>query len=471
MNFVKEVSECAGYDCIVAGGGPAGFGAAVAAARQGIKTLLIEANGCMGGVSTAGALPFYLGAMGGSIPYPQMINKNIAYSQLNRTFKAVGGIFEEMTKRINAQGGGVGPCKVAQADKYPALDRFGCHDEFTFDIETGKRILDEMATESGLDILYYSTALGVRKENNKIVGIYVSNKSGILYFPCKTLIDCTGDADMVYDAGYETYKGDRITGEMTHAGLVAHIENIDSEKMAEYIENGGDPWFKDICKKAQSENPDADLPERLIIFPMVQSGVFMVNGGTSRRNIDGTSGFDRTELTLWGRRRAKALNDILFRKYIAGGENARIRLTAYYTGIRETRRIVGEKTLTEELILCKEKPNDIIALAGRHFDLSRTSTGNLKQPFADKSLPFGAAGIPFGALIPKNSRNILAAGRCIAADGQALGPVRIMSTCMAVGQAAGTAAGLAVKGGLDFNDIDIGILRDVLRNDGAIVDL
>ncbi len=471
MIFSRVAISGEDFDVIVAGGGPAGIGAGIAAARNGMKTLLVESNCCLGGVSTAGALPFYLGAVGGSIPYKKMLEQNIPYSKLNRTKEAVGGIFKEMTERIKAQGGGVGPCKVAQADRYPALDRFGCHDEFTFDIEIGKRVLDEMAVESGLNVLYYSQAVGVEMEKSSVKGVYVSNKSGITYFPCKVLIDCTGDADMVYDAGFETYKGDKSTGEMTHAGLVAHIENIDSSKIADYLSNGGDPWFKDICKKAIAENPDADLPERLIIFPMTDKGVFMVNGGTSKRGFDGTSGFDRTELTLWGRKRAKALNDILFKKYIPGAENCKIRLTAYYPGIRETRRIVGEKTLTEDLILSNEKPNDTIALAGRHFDLSRTNSGNLKQPFADKSLPFGAAGIPFGALIPKDSKNILAAGRCIAADGQALGPVRIMSTCMAVGEAAGTAAYFAVKDHLDFKRIDVCKLRERLRNQNAIVDL
>lgn len=471
MDFIKNAIELDEYDVVVCGGGPAGIGAGIAAAKSGMKTLLIEANGCLGGVSTAGALPFFLGAYGGSIPYNKMLELGISYSELNRTRKAVGGVFDKMIEKLNEKHGCVGPCKIAQTDKYPGLDRLGCHDELTFDIEIGKRAFDELAEESGLDILYYSHALGVNKTENHINGVFISNKSGILYVPCRTVIDCTGDADMVYDAGYETCKGDRITGEMTHAGLVAHIENIDSSKIDEYINTTGDPWFKQICKKALDENPELDLPERLIIFPMVEDGVFMVNGGTSKPGVDGTSGFDRTELTVWGRKRAELLVEVLFKKYIPGAENCKLRLTAYYPGVRETRRIIAEKPLTEELILSTQKPEDTVALAGRHFDLSRKTDSGRTQPFANKSLPFGVAGIPYGALIPKGSENIIAAGRCIAAEGQALGPARIMSTCMAVGEAAGTAASLAVKGNTSFIGVDIKELRDTLRKNGAIIDL
>lgn len=471
MNYNCEVNELQAYDVVVAGGGPAGIGAAIASVRGGLKTLLIEDNCCLGGVSTAGALPFYLGAMTGSMSYPQMLKKGLAYSDLTRPKEAVGGIFKEMMERIDAQKGGVGPCVVAQTDKYPGLDRLGCHDEYTFDIEIGKRVLDEMAIEAGVEILYYTRAVDVKMEGKRIVGVYISNKSGISYVPCNVVIDCTGDADIVAAAGFETYKGDRVTGEMTHAGLVCHIEGIDSAAMEDYLKEGGAPWFNECCEKAIEDNPDLDLPRRLIIFPMVQDGVFMVNGGTSAYGYDGTKGEDRTKLTLWGRQRAKLLTEVLFRNYIPGGENCRLRLTAYYPGVRETRRIVGETTLTEELILSDACLEDTIAIAGRHFDLSRQAGNGLKQPFGERSLPHGAAGIPYGALIPKDSENIIVAGRCIAADGQALGPARIMSTCMAVGEAAGTAAIFKIQEEKKFIEVDVKELRNRLRDNGAIVDL
>lgn len=476
MKYSCETMEMPYYDVVVAGGGPAGIGAAIAAARSGMKTLLIEDNCCLGGISTAGALPFYLGAMTGSISYPQMLKKGLSYSELNRPKEAVGGIFKEMVDRIKSAGGGVGPCVIAQTDKYPGLDRLGCHDEFTFDIETGKRVLDEMATESGVEVLYYTRALDVKMTDKHVDGVYISNKSGISYVPCGVLIDCTGDADMVEAAGFETYKGDRETGEMTHASLVCHIEGVDMAAVEQYLNDGGDPWFKDICRKAQEENPELDVPHRLILFPMVQEGVLMINGGMSAYGYDGTSGEDRTRLTLWGRKRAQLVADVLFKKYMPGGENSSLRLTAYYPGVRETRRIVGETTLTAEMILNDSCSEEVIAIAGRHFDLSRQQKNTMfnnvaHQAFGEKELPRGATGIPYGAMIPKNSENIFVAGRCIAADGQALGPARIMSTCMAVGEAAGEAASMMLKENLKSMDVDVQVLREHLRQQNAIVDL
>lgn len=471
-----QAIELPHYDVVVAGGGPAGIGAAISAARSGLKTILIEDSCCLGGISTVGGLPFYLGAMTGSISFPQMLKKGLSYRDLNRPREAVGGIFKEMVAKIKSEEGGVGPCVVAQTDKYPGLDRFGCHDEFTFDIEIGKRVLDEMARSSGVEMLYYTKAIDVDVSGKHINGVYICNKSGISYISCGVVIDCTGDADLVYAAGFETYKGDRVTGEMTHVSLVCHIENIDMAAIEAYLNDGGDPWFKEICQKAKDENPELDLPHHLIAFPMTQEGVMMINGGMSAYGYDGTSGLDRTNVTLWGRQRAKLITEILFRKYIPGGKNARLRLTAYYPGVRETRRIVGETMLTEEMLFDPVKREDIVALAGRHFDLSRPQKNNLfgkipAQDFGKKSTPHGAIGIPYGSLVPKGSENIFAAGRCISADGQALGPARIMSTCMAVGEAAGVASSLMLQKNVGSMDIDVQELRTVLRDRGAIVDL
>jgi len=470
MQYSCEAKELKYYDVIVCGGGPAGIGAAISAAREGLSTLLVESHGCLGGVSTSGALPFFLGAKTGSISYPKMLEKGLAYKDLPRPADAVAGIFRQICDRIREADGGVGPCIMGQTDKYPGLDRFGCHDEFTFDLEIGKRVLEEMVREAGADILYYTSAVDAKRTGDRVDGIYVHNKSGICYVPCGAVIDCSGDADVAAAAGFATYKGDRLTGEMTHVSLVTHIEGVDSAIMEEYLNNGGDPWFKEQCARCQQEHPELEVPHRLIIFPMVQEGVYMVNGGSSAFGYDGTNGEDMTKFTLWGRQRARLLAEILFPGYIPGAKNCRLRLTAMAPGVRETRRIEGETTVTDEMMLNGSGWPNAIAIAGRHFDLSRASAAkqaNLVQPLGERELPQGAA-IPYGALIPVNSENILVAGRCIAAEGQALGPARIMSTCIAMGEAAGAAA--ALRGNGRFKDVDVQQLREKLRGHGAIVD-
>jgi glycine/D-amino acid oxidase-like deaminating enzyme len=468
QQYIRQAVQTDPYDIVVAGGGPAGTATAIAASRQGLKTLLLEGTGCAGGTSTAGGLPFWLGATTGSIPFPQMIKKGLRYSDLPRPRKAVGGIFEEAVNRIKEENGGIGPCKLAQTDKYPGLDRLGCHDEFTFDIEIGKRVLDEMLLEAKVDVLYYTTAIDVERKDDTVLGVYFINKSGLHYAPAKVVVDCTGDADLVYRGGFKTYKGDRETGEITHSSLVAHIEGIDASAIERYLNEGNDPWFKELCERARKENPELDLPSGLIIFPMVQEGVFMINGGTHFSGYDGTNGLSMTKLTLRGRQRAKLLVEQLFRKYIPGAQNCRLRLTASYPGVRETRRIVAEYILSEEDLLTGKRFPDTIALAGRHFDLGRKEG----QVFAEAGLfvKGGVAPIPYRSLIPKNSENILAAGRCIAADGQALGPARIMSTCFAMGEAAGIAAAIKLAEGTAFSKIDVTLLQHELRKNGAIID-
>ena len=141
MKYEIDAKLYGTYDVVIAGGGPAGLSAGLSASRSGLKALLIENSGALGGTSTIGALPFILGAYNGSIPYRRMLEHGLQYEDLPRKKRVVGGIYDIITSRIRKEGGGVGPCKMAQSDKYPALSRFGCHDEFTFDIETGIRAL------------------------------------------------------------------------------------------------------------------------------------------------------------------------------------------------------------------------------------------------------------------------------------------------------------------------------------------
>jgi len=226
VDYFKNVNKHEKYDIIVAGGGPSGIAAAIASSRQGMKTLLIEGTGCLGGTSVSGALPFWLGAMTGSIPFKKMLENNLQYKDLPRKQYAVKGIFLEAVERIKSEGGGVGPAVLAQSDRYPGLDRLGCHDEFTFDLEIGKRVLEEMVIESGAELLFFTTVLDVKRTGKGIDGLYIVNKDGLTYLEGAVFIDCTGDADVVSRAGFETYKGDRKTGLMSSVSLITHIEAV-----------------------------------------------------------------------------------------------------------------------------------------------------------------------------------------------------------------------------------------------------
>lgn len=477
MEFTMTAKEIEDYEVLVAGGGPAGIGAAIAAARGGAKTLLIESSGCVGGTGTIGALPFWLGATTGSIPYYKMLELGLSYKDLPHPRKAVGGIFAEAMDRLRDKGVGTGSGVMGQTDRYPGLDRLGCHDEFTYDLEGGKRELEQMILQAGADILYFTSVAGMETQDGKVKGAFIFNKDGFSCVRAKRYIDTTGDGDMVYRAGFETYKGDRETGQMTSASLVVHIEDVDSKAFEQYLKEGGDPWLREACKRAQSDHPEAEFNDNIILFPMVQDGVYMINGGTAFHFIDGTLARDLSHVMQMGRVRGYQLTEYLLKPYVPGFEKAKLRLSAYYPGIRETRRIVGEYTLTEEDVLTGRDFPDSIALAGRHFDLGRVKkredgTAEYIQPAHKKELKVagGVMKIPYRTLIPKGARNLIAAGRCIAADGQTMGPARIMSTCMATGEAAGTAAAMSLKKNCDFINLDVRKLKHELTAHHAIVD-
>lgn len=467
MQYSRQLPVGEKYDVIVAGGGPAGIGAGLAAAGAGLKTLLLERGGCLGGMLTAGALPFILGTFNGSIPFRKMVAQGLSYSKLPRPALAVDGVYGDFVRRIKAEGPAFGPAAIPYANRFPGLDRLGCHDEFTFDMEDGKRVLDEMAAEAGLLVAFFTTVVDVDARGGVVHGLYAHNKEGLQYYAADAFIDCTGDADLVHSAGFATYKGDRNSGGMAHAGLLAHIEGIDLAALAGYLRDGNDPWFYSVCEEARAMQPDRDLPTYLIMMPMVQEGVVMVNGGMSFDNVDGTLEKDVSWLMARARQRAHDLVEHVFRPFIPGAENCRLRLTSSLPGIRETRRIVGERTLTEEDLLGGNHFDDTIALAGRHFDLQRADGQAFHKK--DLSVKGGMTEIPYGALVPKGAKNLIVAGRCLAADGQALGPARIMSTCMATGQAAGLAAALKVRGGCGFMDIDVHLLREKLVESHAVI--
>ena len=455
------------YDLIICGGGPSGTAAAIAAGRAGLRVLLMERAGYLGGVSTACALPFWLGAFTGSRPYREMLRDGTPYERLPRPRRAVGGIFRELCDALREIGAGTGadPFVMGQAARYPGLQRLGCHDEFTFDLEAGKRVLEQKVLEAGVEPLYYTTVCGAETENGRITAVIAASKAGLTRHRADAFIDCTGDADVAYCAGAPTTASP--LGNVSAVSLIAHVENVDAEKLEAYLNAGGDPYFREACARARAEHPGLDLPETMLIFPMVQPGVFMINGGTDLTGYEALDPSDMTRLSVRGRERAENIAKHVFR-HIPGGEECRVRLTAPWPGVRESRRIVSHGALTEEDLLTGRTFPDSIALAARHFDLDR----GRKQPFHEKNLRMkrDAAQIPYSCMVPLGIENLLAAGRCIQADGQALGPARIMATCFAVGQAAGTAAALRHAERCAFFEVPYTALRRRLLDDGAILD-
>jgi len=184
-----QVPATGRYDVLVAGGGPAGFAAAVAAARSGSKTLLVEAQGALGGQSTLGALPFFLGGK-------------------SRHTEVVAGIYSELVDRMIQVGHAVGPGRApAQGGKLAGLGV--TEDELMFSLEEGKIHFENMALDAGVELLYLTSVIDARVTNNKIDGVLISNKSGPSYIEADFFIDCTGDADLAYRGGFPHNQSNR----------------------------------------------------------------------------------------------------------------------------------------------------------------------------------------------------------------------------------------------------------------------
>ncbi len=465
VNFEYSLPVSARYDVIVAGGGPAGFSAAVAASRNGSKTLLIEAQGALGGQSTSGSLPFFLGAK-------------------SQGREVVKGIFSELVKNMVHAGDALGPARTpAQGGKLIGLGV--TDDEVMFDPEKGKKHFEDMALNAGVELLYFSSVIDARVTNNKINGVLISNKSGLSYIEADFFIDCTGDADMTHLAGYPTVKATDRGGSLAPATLIFHVEDVDANELAAYLDSGGDKRFRSMIKELKAAGIWKWPKDVHIMFPMLRKGVMMING-VEQADVDGTNVRDITDAVIRGRRWAFEYMEKVLRPHVPGFKKAQIRQIASWLGVRETRRIVGEYVLSLSDMVEGREFEDCIAYSGYHLDLSKSErTADKKwrivqplhiNPESGQSVPLkkvkdNLARIPFRSLIPKGAKNLLVAGRCVSVEGQALGPIRVMAPCFAMGQAAGTAAHLCLEMGQTPQTLPPTVLKQRLKRDGAAVDL
>ncbi len=430
------------YDVIVVGGGPAGICAAVSAARQGVKTLLVEQNGFCGGMATAGLVG------------PFMTCYDSAGEEM-----IIKGLFEEIVDRLVEKDFAIHPKDIMGGTAFTSWIKIG-HDHVTpFESEGLKLVLDEMLCEAGVEILYHTTFLEPILEQNKIVGIKVASKSGIKAIESNVVIDCTGDGDVAYRSGVPFEMGNEELGLIQPATMFYHISNVDSDALEADIQANINNFYRKDGVNYRSlhwrvtearENGDWSLDRVSIgIFRMPKKDEWCVN--TSRiMNVDSTDNKSLSGAEIEGRRQVDEITRF-FRKYVPGCENARIKATASHIGIRESRHIKGEYRLTAEDLLNAKVPEDSVFIAANSVDVH----GRF-GPKSNEYVPINGKyyGVPYRSLVPVNIDGLLVAGRCLSADSTAAGAVRVMPPCMAMGQAAGTAAALSVKNNCTVRNIN-----------------
>jgi hypothetical protein len=317
--------------------------------------------------------------------------------------------------------------------------------------ELSKFIIQEMALEAGVQLLLHSRLVGAARERNQVSVVLVENKSGRQAIRARVFVDCTGDADLAWHAGAPWLKGS-AEGDlqpMTLAFALSHVVRPADAAMT--------PADLKALTKARATEP-SPTPQggRWGFLPMVASNEVYAN--VMHVRADCTDAQDLTRAEIEGRREAIAVLNFL-RRQVPGYKNARLRYTATHIGPRESRRIVGEYTLSAEDVLKLADFDDTVCRGHHPMDVHGTpGRAGVYKPLA----PGASYAIPARCLVARGVDNLLAAGRCISADRNALGSARVTGTCMATGQAAGTMAALAAKRACPVRDVPFAEIKQAL---------
>lgn len=450
MKYEKELTQGGAYDLVVCGGGFAGFAAAYAAAREGVRTLLIEREGALGGVGTNGLVNHILGVR----------------SFENDVLKqCVGGVFAEIERRLLATGDGV---DVRGVD--PNLNPHGWKKSLAaglvFDGERMKLVLEQMLAEVGTEILYYTDIVDVIKDGTRLSGVVAHNKSGLSLICGKYFVDATGDGDVAALAGCGFEIGD-ADGGLAAASLEMHVENVDTNALAAYMRDTGDVRFKNLIGELKRQGKWIFPYDIFISVKLVRNDVYMIN--TIRQvGVNGTDAGSLAVATVEGRAENYRLLDLM-RAYFPGFANATVRGIAPVVGVRETRRLHTQYVLRVQDIIDGTDFVDGIALSGYGWDMPNPKNPSV-QPYHGVKRRSRFTQIPYRSLLPIGVSNLIAVGRCIGVEREALGVVRVMGPCLAMGECAGIAAKYAIAAKNDFTAVDVTALRERIVARGGIVD-
>ena len=436
----REIPVVAEKDVVVCGGGPAGLIAAIAAARNGADTLLVERYGFLGGMATAGLVRGLSGVR-------------------HEGERIVGGIPWELVKRMEELGG-------AASD----VGEPGVPYDFPVDAEIMKYTSDEMLLEAGAELLFHSSVASVVQWEGHLDAVIVESKSGRQAIAGKIFIDCTGDADVAARAGLSYEKGREEDGGLQNMTLIFILGNLDTEKLWNETWKGKMGRIGPLNQRLREAAKEAHKRGLIPVFggPWTRGSVKGVRPNEMYVNMvrrwgDGTDVRDLTKAEIGGRQDVMAFYRFL-KKEIPELASCRLVQTGTQIGLRETRRINGDYVLTREDIWENRSFPDAIAKGCHPIDLHPTSD---KEDQTNTPVS-KAYGIPYRCLLPRDADNLLVAGRCISATHDAQATIRVMGTCMAMGEAAGTAAGLAIAGGVAPRKLDINALQERLRKQGAI---
>lgn len=411
------------YDVIVVGGGYAGVGAAIASAREGMKTLLIEKSGALGG------------AMNVNLVYPFM--RYYTFDENKNRVDLSAGIFAEMVDGFT---------------KYAKYSETRRHNPEYF-----KFVLDDMAVDAGVEVLFHSTVYETKSGDGKLKSVGVMTRSGAIELFADFFIDCTGDGDLFAMAGCDFQLGresDSLCQPMT---TCFRMSGVDIDLFLKERES-----LQELYRQKQQAGEIKNPRENILVFLGIGEGIVHFNT-TRIVKHDPTDPFDVSRAEIEARRQIVEMERFL-KANCKAFENATVISIANGIGVRESRKLKGMHVLTVDELKALTVFDDSIALGNYDVDIHNPEgTGTSHYYFKDGEFYT----IPYRSLLPKEYDNLLVAGRCISATHEAQASIRIMPICACLGEAAGTAAALAHKTNTTAHTLDVKLLQTTLKNNGA----
>ncbi|MBN2711042.1 MAG: FAD-dependent oxidoreductase [Planctomycetes bacterium] len=425
----REIPVMAEVDVLVLGSGPAGIGAAVEAGRSGMKTMLVEQFGDVGGVATVGLMSHWTG-------------------------DARGGLYYEMLERT-----------VKQREELETESGAG---RATINPERLKTLLLEMLEEAGVEVLLYTVAAEAIMDGETISGVFLEGKSGRTAVLAKQIIDATGDGDIAARAGAPFTKGREDDGKMQPLTLMFKVAGVELDRgvFPGSFESNLDVPLGKIQDLAHEHIPHP--AGHCLLYKTTLPGVVTCN----MTNIIGVDATDSRELSRAHITCRKQIDTIVsfLHKCVPGFEKCYVISVASFVGIRETRHFKGEYTLTaEDIVEAKVFPDWVVPHAKFNFDIHNIDGAGLDKNGAQNHFPQKRGyTIPYGCLVPIKIENLLLAGRNISGTHKAHSNYRVMPICMNMGQAAGAAAAIAIKSGRTPRQVKASEIQEHLLAHGAI---
>ncbi len=442
----KELPVIAEVDTLVVGGGPAGIMAACAAAANGAKVMLIENRGFVGGNLAIG-LPIlgFLSVKGELI---------------------IRGLSEKYIEKLRARNA-AGPHRRCQQ-----------HVSLTIiNPDEAKTVALEMLKEYGVDLKLYTMFVDAIVEGNSLKGVITESKNGREVILAKNIIDCTGDGDVAARAGVKYSKGDEEGG-LQPPTLMFSMKGVDVEGLRKAIVDEEEGYEMDLMpnsqfkeghfitvglrgrlKKAAEDGMNIPVLRTILITGLDKDQIWV--NMTRVNGVDSTDRDSYTNGEFVAREQVYEVAKYL-KKYVAGFKDAYIDTITPFMGIRESRVIKGKYILTAEDILSDRRFDDVVAVASYPVDIHHAKGGDCTMKYCEDCYD-----IPYRVLLPENIDNLLVAGRCSSMNHEAMAATRVMSTCMALGEAAGVAARIAGEKNETPAEVNVKDLQNELRAEGA----